>query len=135
MSDGSLSQQELLDERTRCIKEKQGIEAQLCEVSSQCKTRLPREKFQSLQIRRTELVKRKNDYECRIADCNQKLQTSRNEAVNETRPARDIVRELSNVRDKWSEIAADEAFHPPYRLAASQFVRDLNPILKKLCAP
>lgn len=122
---------ELVDAKIRLVNEKQGYQSQLAEVTSLCKTRLPTDRFRKLQSQRAELVKRLMECENALGQIKHQLHAVR----GDFRAPRDVVKILSDIRDKWSEVASDENFHPPYRLAASQFVRDLNPVLKKLCAP
>ena len=49
---------------------------------------------------------------------------------------RDLVLRLREVRDKWQEIASDDALaNSTQRTQASQFVSDLNPIIHYLLDP
>ena len=75
-----------------------------------------------------------------ITDCNMKLREV-GIKIRELRGQTELgvsdrqyfVSRLSEVRDKWQDVAAADCDHgPSERLLAAQFVRDLTPIIKKL---
>lgn len=115
--------------KTRLVAEKAALQAQLADVNAKCAVRLSSAVFGKVQKERAELVRRLQEKEMELAQC--KL----NHPPPEYHAPRGVVRELSDIRDRFSEFASDEDYHQAYRLAASHVVRDLNGVLKKLCAP
>jgi len=122
--------------RQALIAGKLEMQARLTALNTFCIKRIDTDRYVAIQKERKELSSRisETDLELSKIKCENRARSLSENGPIKRLPA-GIVRELSDLRDKWGEVAADENFHPPYRLAASQIVRDLNPILKRLCAP
>ncbi len=61
---------------------------------------------------------------------------NRKQRSNGSMPVRDLVVMLREVRDKWQEVACDDALgNSTQRTQAVQFVRDLTPIIHHIIDP
>lgn len=131
---------ELHDRRTKLVEQKFQLQSQLSAINEEFKMRLDTVKFVLLRRRRSKLTKALNCVEMEFASVNRQLHATHEQEHSEKYAAlpnnpfrRTVIEMIREVRDKWQELSCDETLlNSTQRTQASQFVRDLNPILRKL---
>jgi uncharacterized protein YdaU (DUF1376 family) len=121
--------------RKRLTAEKAALQSQLAEIKAACTTRLPQQKYHSLQKQRAQLVRQLMEKEQEIATLNETrvelnavTQVRKRQAgmfsVGETR-------ELVEIRDKWHGFSMDAANHQKAREVAWKISQELREVLKR----
>jgi hypothetical protein len=124
--------EQLHDERSKLVETKQALMSDLQGIKQKLLRTLPHGDFARMEAQRVDLVRQIQMIDGKLAVLNSKKHIA-SQVENAARPLENklpCVKQLVALREKYQQFAADGSRVASMRRMASEFVLELNPIIK-----